>query len=74
MRPPSGLSKPRQQAQQGALAAAGGPEQDDEFVVVDREVEVVQDDAITESADDLLDEHARLRARRGGGRGGHTAS
>jgi hypothetical protein len=31
---------------------------------------VIQHDAITESADDLLDEHARLRAQRGG----HTAS
>ena len=59
------LVQPRQQAQQGALAAAGGAEQDDEFVVVDGEVEVVQHDAITEPADDLFNEHARLLTRRG---------
>ena len=68
------LVQPCQQAQQGALAAAGEAEENDEFVVVDREVQVVQDDAITEPADDLLNEHTRLRARRGGSRGGHTAS
>ena len=43
-----GLVQPRKQAQQRALAAAGGAEEDDEFVVVDREVEMVQDGAITE--------------------------
>ena len=57
-----GIIQACQQPQQGALAAARRAEENDEFVVVDRQVEVVKDD--------LFDEHARLRARWGG----HSAS
>jgi uncharacterized cupin superfamily protein len=69
-----GLIQPGKQAQQRALAAAGRAEEDDEFVVLDGEIEVVQDDAITKPADDLGNEHTRPRVRRGRSLGGHTAS
>ena len=68
------LVESRQQPQQGALAAARGTEQDDEFVVVDGEVEVIQHGAVAEGADDLFDEYARPLTRCGRDPGGHTAS
>ena len=63
-----------EQSQQRALAAARGTQQDDELLVLDREVQVVQHGAVAERADDLLDQHAGPPTRGGHGRGGHTAS
>ena len=68
----------REKSQQGALAAARGAKQDDELLVIDHEIEMVENGAISERADDLFGEHAGLLARGGGslrrGRHGHTAS
>ena len=49
--PPSGRSSPAEQPQQGALAAAGRAQQDDELGLADRQVQVVEDGAVAEPSD-----------------------
>jgi hypothetical protein len=61
--------KTGQESQQRALSAARGPEQDDEFLVLDPQIEVIEHDALTETAHDLLDYRVGRRGRRSSARG-----
>ena len=75
MRPPSGLSRPASSRSRVLLPQPEGPSRTTSSSSSILEIEVVQNGAITEPADDLLDEHAGLLARRGRSvGGGHIAS
>ena len=72
-----GPVKTGEQPEEGALAAAGGAQQDHQLLVGDGEVQVVEDDPVPEPADDLLDNGSGLPAGTcavRGNRGAHAAS